>query len=51
MKFCDTTLRERVQYFCNFPPAARVAGISGSHGGELLKHLDGQYFFKKRKGK
>lgn len=30
-----------------FPPAAHVAGISESHGDELLKHLGGQYFFKK----
>lgn len=35
-----------------FPPAAHVAGISESHGDEQLKHLGGQYFFKKiEKGK
>lgn len=34
-----------------FPPAAHVAGISESHGDELLKHLDGQYFLKKKRKK
>lgn len=34
-----------------FLPAAHVAGISESHGDELLKHLDGQYFLKIKKKK
>jgi len=32
-----------------FLPAAHVAEISESHGDELLKHLDGQYFLKKER--